>query len=117
VFAIYLDENCMSDAFVESLRHKAVDVITCRDEGMRRRSDADQLERATALGRVLVTANVGHFCELHTEYLEQGRSHSGIVAIQQDQFSAGEKTRRLLRLMSAHPGEEMRNRLEFLSNW
>jgi hypothetical protein len=114
---LYLDEDSMDKQLVQALTARAVDVVSALDAGMTERSDADQLEYATAEGRVLYTFNVGHFYALHTEFLKTGRTHAGIVVSQQQQYSVGEQMRRLLKLISEVPAEEMTDRLEFLSDW
>lgn len=57
----------------------------------------------------------GDFVQLHTQYLNSGRSHAGIIV--SDQLGTGVILRRLLKLINDRSAEEMRNWLEFLSNW
>jgi len=52
---------------------------------------------------------------IHTEFLHQNRTHSGIIV--SDQLEIGVVIRRLLKLLDARSTEDMRNWLEFLSNW
>ena len=80
-------------------------------------SDNEQLEFATSQGRVLFSYNVSDFQRIHTEYLTDGKSHAGIILAQQQRYAIGEQIRHLLKLINARPAEEMRDRLEFLSNW
>jgi hypothetical protein len=54
---------------------------------------------------------------LHKEFLFSGRQHMGIVVIEQQRLSVGERMRRLLRLSAALASPAMRDRLEFLSQW
>ncbi len=81
------------------------------------REDDEHLEYATAQGRVLYSFNIADFCRIHTTWLGQSRSHSGIILALQRQFSIGEQIRRLLRVMAARSPGEMRDRVEFLSAW
>jgi hypothetical protein len=46
-----------------------------------------------------------------------GRGHAGVIIGVQQRYSVGEQMRRLLRLIARLSAEEMRNRVEFLSNW
>jgi hypothetical protein len=55
--------------------------------------------------------------QLHTRWLNQGKLHSGIILIPQQQYSIGESGRRILRIMRNKSAEEIENRVEFLSNW
>jgi len=53
----------------------------------------------------------------NSKLLRRNQSHSGIVAIQQQSLSVGERMRRLIKLWSAVNAEDMVNRIEFLSHW
>lgn len=107
----------MPRALVQALQQNAVDVTSAQAQGMRRAADAAQLEFATSLGRILMTANVGDYSRLHVEFLTSGRHHAGIIAIHQQWYGGGEQLRRLLRLMHSRSEAEMVDALEFLSNW
>ena len=72
---------------------------------------------STEHARVLFTCNARDFYKLHTLLIESGASHGGIILAPQQQYSIGEQLRRLLKLIAARSTEEMRNHLEFLSNW
>jgi predicted nuclease of predicted toxin-antitoxin system len=113
----HLDEDTESHALMRALRDRGVDLTTTSELGLGEASDEQQLEAAALAGRVLVTYNAADFCRLHGEYLRTGRHHAGIVIAAQQQHSAGDMMRRLLRLRSALDAEAMRDRLEFLSRW
>ena len=70
----------------------------------------------TEHSRAVYSYNRGDFYRLHTTWLRDGRNHSGIILSRQD-LPIGEQLRRLLRLINRLSAEEMRNRVEFLSNW
>jgi hypothetical protein len=114
---LYLDEDTMDGDLVQSLRVRGVDLQTALEAGMLRRADRELLEYAAQHGRAVYTFNIGHFCALHTDFLRSGKDHAGIVVAQQQRFSVGEQMRRLLKLIAARTGEEIQNRLEFLSDW
>ena len=114
---LYIDEDAMDNDLIRALRSRSVDVVTPREAGMIECKDGDQLDYATAQGRVLYSFNVGDFYRLHTEYLSQGRSHAGIILAQQQRYSVGEQMRRLLKLIAAKSAEAMGNQVEFLSTW
>ena len=111
---LYVDEDAMARALVNGLRAREVDITTVFEEGMLGRNDVDQLEYAAQQGRVIYTFNVGHFCQLHKEYITQGRDHAGIIVVYRQRYSIGEQIRRLLNLISTKSAEEMRNNLLFL---
>jgi hypothetical protein len=114
---LYCDEDSMRHALVSALRKRGIDVLTALEAGTTEQTDEQQLTFATAQGRVIYSFNVGDFCHLHSQWLAARRSHAGIVLAQQQQFPVGEQLRRLARLVGALSAEEMRNRLEFLSDW
>lgn len=70
-----------------------------------------------AHGRALFSSNIRDFYGLHTTFLMQGRSHAGIILVQQQHYSMGEQMRRLLKLVATKSAEEMRDQVEFLSAW
>jgi len=94
-----------------------VDVTSAQEVGLVSAADKSQLEWAQQAGRVLYTFNVGDFHALHSEFLHAGKDHSGIILAPQQRYSIGGQLRCLLRLIAARSAEDMRNRIEFLSNW
>ena len=113
-FRLYADEDAMARAVVSGLRARGVDVATVFEEGMSEKDDIDQLEYATQRGRVIYTFNVGHFCQLHNEYIAQSKSHAGIIVVYRQRYSVGEQIRRLSNLINTKTAEEMRDNLHFL---
>ena len=114
---LYLDEDAMDGDLVRALRARGVDVEPANEVGMIEREDDEHLTYATAQGRVIFSFNIGDFCRLHSEFLANQESHAGIVVSRQQRYSVGEQMRRLLKLMGAKTADEMRNQLEFLSDW
>jgi hypothetical protein len=114
---LYFDEDTMRHALVAPLRARGIDVVTTLEAGMIERSDEENLEFASSQGRVLYSYNIAHFYRLHTGWLNDGRTHAGLILCQQLQYSVGEQLRRLLKLVSARSAEEMTDRVEFLSAW
>jgi len=107
----------MSHAFVRALRSRNVDVLNAFEAGMIECADLQHLAFAAAHNRVLYSFNVRDFYALHTAFLEQGRSHAGLILVRQQYYSIGEQTRRVLKLIANRSVDEMLNRLEFLSSW
>jgi hypothetical protein len=114
---LYFDADSMQRAVVAGLRARGVDVATALETGATQWSDEEQLDLARSQGRVLFGFNVGHYSRLHTEYTSRNRPHGGIILAPQQRYSVGEQIRRLLSLINVRTAEDMRNRLEFLSNW
>ena len=65
-------------------------------------------------GRALYTFNVGHFCKLHKDYMENGEEHFGIIVVYRQRYAVGEQIKRLLRLINTRSAEAMKNDLWFL---
>lgn len=114
---LYLDEDAMEGGLVWALRSRKVDVTTALEQGMVNQPDDLHLERATALGRVLYSFNVGDYLALHTGYLRQGNHHAGIILAPQQTYSVGEQMRRLLKLIALRSAEALQDQVEFLSAW
>ncbi|MDX6497788.1 MAG: hypothetical protein QOG23_1048 [Blastocatellia bacterium] len=114
---LYIDEDSQSHGFVRALRSRNVDVTTALESAMIERDDEAHLLLATSQGRVLYTFNVGDFYRLHTLLLSEGRSHAGIILAQNNRYSVGDQMRRVLKLTANRSGEEMIERVEFLSSW
>jgi hypothetical protein len=85
--------------------------------GLQGREDPTQLDWSAANRFTLVTHNVGDFVTLHTSFIAEGRDHYGIVLMRQQSLGLGEKLCRLIRIGSRFSPDEMKNRLEYLSNW
>ena len=115
--ALYLDEDSQDNWLIQSLRARGVEVTSAAEVGRNGYDDEEQLAWATAQERVLFSFNAQDFFRLHTLYLNQGKSHTGLILAVQQQYSIGEQMRRLLKLMSARSAEEMQNRVEFLNAW
>ena len=114
---LYLDEDIQSAALITALRSRGITLVTTSEVGMSNRTDEEQLRFAISGNRVLITSNIADFARLHAQWLNAGRTHSGIILIHQQKWGPGELARRIIRLMTDPPGKDMHNRIEFLSNW
>lgn len=112
---LYLDEDAQRTDLIQALRARQFDIETVSDANLLGQADDVQLRYATAHGRVIFTFNRGDFFRLHTEWLSRDQHHSGIII--SDQLGTGVVMRRLLRLIDAKSTSDMRDWLEFLSNW
>jgi hypothetical protein len=80
--AACLDE-CTDLHLVDALRARGFDVVSLQLLAPRGLSDDAVLQRATELGRVLISHNTEDFRRLDAEFSRQGRSHGGIVCLPQ----------------------------------
>jgi Domain of unknown function (DUF5615) len=114
---IHLDEDADAHALLNGLRHRGLDVTSSRERGLLRCLDDEQLAWASERLRAIYTYNAADFCRLHSEFLHHGRHHAGIIIGDQQTASIGEQIKRLIRINEAKTAEEMKDTLEFLSNW
>jgi hypothetical protein len=96
------------------LRARAVDVLTVSEAALTGEADDVVLAHVARDGRALYSFNTGDFCRLHTEYMQHGEDHAGIILVPYQRYSVGEQLRRLFQLMNTKSAEQMRNTLEFL---
>lgn len=111
---LYVDEDAEQGVLVAGLRARQVDVVTAMEAGMIGRTDRDQLESACQQDRAIYSLNARDFARLHREYMDAGRTHSGIILIPRQRYTVGEKVRRLTGLLLSKSAEEMRNQITFL---
>ena len=111
---LYLDEDAQSGALIDALRSRGISLLTTSEAGMSKRTDEEQLRFASAGNRVLVTCNIADFAQLHAQWLQAGLRHAGVILVRQQKWGPGELARRIIRSLTAAPGSEMRNRIEFL---
>jgi hypothetical protein len=111
---LYLDED-VPLALSHALLNRGVDVVTTQQSGNEGKSDPEQLLFATNSGRTIFTHNKMDFLLLNNDYLKNGREHSGIIV--SDQLPIGLLLKRLMKLWFSLSDSQIKNRIEFLSNW
>jgi Domain of unknown function (DUF5615) len=114
MFSLYLDEDSMDRELLSALRARGMDVLTATEANMIERSDSDHLAYASSQQRVLFSFNRGDFYALHTSYLNEGKTHAGMILALQQRLSIGELMRQILGLAKARSAQEMQNHAEFL---
>jgi len=114
IVRLYVDEDASEAAVIVGLRARGVDLVTTIEANRCGTSDDAQLDFATEQGRAIYTFNAGDFARLHREFLDQGRSHAGIVLIPEQRYSIGQKVRRLAAFVQSSTAESMVSRIEFL---
>lgn len=107
----------MHRGLITALRARGIDIQTAEEVGFRPRPDEEHLRYAASQGRALFTFNVRDFFRIHTELLEKGQGHAGLILAKQEGFQVGRYMRGLLRLIGELGADDMRNRVEFLSAW
>ena len=117
VVSLYFDDDCAGRAVVRGLRERGVDVQTSDEAGNRGAPDDVYFAFASQSRRVLVTANQVDFMRLHARALRAGSGHSGLIIVGQQRWDIGEQVRRFARVAAQRTESEMRDSVEFLSQW
>jgi hypothetical protein len=113
---LYLDDDTGLLALQFQARRSGLVVVRSDDVGMRGARDADHLRFASSQGMILVSCNVRDFRILHSEWLQRGESHAGIL-LANPEVPAGERVRRLLFIATvAEPGD-FANQISWLRDW
>jgi predicted nuclease of predicted toxin-antitoxin system len=73
----YIDHNVQA-AIVDGLRARGIDCLTCEDDGTTRADDADILQRATGLGRIVLSED-RDFLRIASSWMSSGRHFNGVV--------------------------------------
>jgi hypothetical protein len=110
-----MDEDTGNRALARALRARGLDVLTAQEADRMGVADQEQLAFAALSGRVICTFNVRDFVALHSEYMLNTEGHCGVIV--SDQADIGTLIRRILKLAATLSGDDMQNRLEYLSSW
>jgi hypothetical protein len=83
----YMDVHVPS-AVTEGLRRRGIDVLTSQEDGTREHADADLLERAATLGRVLFSQDKD-LLAIAANWQRATRSFDGLIFAEQEGLSIG----------------------------
>jgi len=111
---VYLDED-VTVSFAHAIKIRGVDVLTTQEANNKGLHDLGQLSYAEKAKRVLFTHNKSDFARVNKRIMNQGGSHYGIII--SDQLPVGDLLKRFMKLWFKLSAEEIKNRLEYLSNW
>ena len=100
-------------AITEGLRLRGVDVLTRRRDGARGLIDAEILDRASALGRVLFTRDADLLAEA-TQRQRTSRSFAGVVYAHQLHVTIGQCVHDLELIATATSPSDLTDRVEYL---
>jgi predicted nuclease of predicted toxin-antitoxin system len=112
---LYLDEDIIPD-LARMLRAYGLDAISVHETGALGLSDEEQLARASAANRVLLTSNYGDFRRIALDWARAGRSHPGII-ISYHQYSRreiGTMARAVLALLNTVTAENLKDSVQVL---
>lgn len=106
--ALYTDED-MSALVATLLSSRGLNVTTVPEQATIGKTDKEQLEIATSLGRCFLTHNRVDFERLHLQYIEENKEHCGIIVVPQK--NAYEIAQRIAILANALTADEIKNQL------
>lgn len=109
---LYFDQN-VPRAIAAGLRQHNIDVLLATEDGTSRLRDEPLLERATALGRVLVSED-RDFLRITDRWREAGREFAGVVRIPRQRMTIGEMVEDLELIAVVLDPAEVRNQLFYL---
>ena len=94
----HFDEDAAEHELVSALRAKGLRITVPHEVGLLGADDLTQLRWCAARAYVLISHNVSDFCRHHRDLMRAGETHAGIILVQQQTLSIGERLRRLGRL-------------------
>ncbi len=103
-------------AVTTALRLRSIDVLTAQEDGSAEWADDVLLERATELGRVLVSQDEDLLRE-GARWLSEGKDFSGIIYAHQLRITIGKMVDELEMIARATSRDEWRGRIEYLPLW
>ncbi len=112
ILALYLDVH-VPRAVADGLRLRGVDVLTAQADGSDRLSDPDLLDRAMALGRVLVSQDEDLLQEAARRQ-RAGIPFAGVAYAHQLRITIGQFIADLQLMATAYEPADMLNRVEYL---
>jgi len=107
-----MDEH-VPRAVTLALRLRSIDALTAQEDGAAQLADGLLLQRATDLGRVLVSQDEDLLRE-GTRRLREGVHFHGIVYVHQLRVTIGQMVEDLALLAAATSSDEWHGRVEFL---
>jgi len=108
---LYLDED-VHVLVADLLQARRFDVVTTRDVGKPKVSDAEQLAYAVSQNRALVTHNRTDFEALVQDYFAADSMHYGVIyAVHR---SPHDIAKRLLVILNHVTAEEMQNQVRYI---
>jgi len=108
---VYLDED-VDVAIAYILRARGFGAVTARDAGRLSGTDPEQLAYAVEQQTTLLSHNRADYEALHRQYLEEGRSHWGIIiAVQRRRYEIVVK---LIDIIDRLTADELRDQLLYI---
>lgn len=100
-------------AIAEGLRRRGVDVLRAQEDGAGRLPDSALLDRATEMGRVLVSLDKDFTSEVAQRQRTFG-TFTGVIRIRSDRIRFGVLVHELELIANAMEPEELANRITYV---
>ena len=110
--ALYMDVH-IPQAITEQLRRRGVDVLSAIEDGATELPDNELLERATVLGRVLFTQDIGFRAMAHN-WQHQEKKFAGLIFGHQLGGTIGQFVKDLELIALASESDEWMNAVEYI---
>jgi hypothetical protein len=108
----YMDHN-VQEAITVALRARGIDCLSCEEDGMTQSDDADILQRATDLDRVVFSED-RDFLKIASAWMRRGREFGGVVFGKQLEITIGGATRDLELIAVAMSQDEIRSQIVYI---
>ena len=109
----YLDHN-VDPKLAADLRRHGFTATCARDVGNERATDDEHLRWAAERGLVVISFDVKDFPVLANRWLDEGRTHAGIILVTPSEIPYGTFLRRLLELLDKKTADELVDQIEWL---
>lgn len=109
---LYMDEH-VHGAVTRGLRQRGIDVLTVQEDGWEGCNDADLLDRASALSRIMFTQDADFLREAVGRQ-KRGESFAGVIYLHQQRLTIGQCIEELEILATLSDACEYVNRIEHL---
>jgi len=112
MLAFYMDHH-IHRSITEGLRRRGIDVVTAFEDEREEENDEALLERATALGRILVSQD-DDLLKIATQLQRSSREFAGVAYAIQQHIDIGRTIEYLELIAHLKTADEMRNSVEYI---
>lgn len=109
---LYFDQHAPGPV-ASGLRRRGIDVVTAEQDGHKGIADELILERATSLGRILVT-NDSDFLAIAARWRRSGRHFAGLVYYADQNLPHGKLIEDLVLITEVYTADEIIDQIEYL---
>jgi hypothetical protein len=112
MLSFYMDHH-IHLSITEGLRRRGIDVLTAFEDGKEEEDDEALLERATKLGRILVSQD-DDLLRIATRWQRSSREFAGVAYAIQQHIDIGGTLEYLELIAHLKTADEMRNSVEYI---